>query len=261
MKKKLLLFLFALTISMFGYSQVTTSTLKGIVKDKDGPMLGAEVLVIHEPTGTKNGTITQDNGRFLLPNLRVGGPYTILVKFVGYQPVELKDVYLKLGETKNVEIFLKESASTLDEIVIKVKDDLKIAAKDKNGPVTSIGKNELEALPSITRSAEDFYRLEPSASGNSFGGRNDQYNNFSLNGTIFNNPFGLDAATPGGQSNAQPISLDAIEQIQVSTAPYHVTQSGFTGAAVNAVTKSGTNTFHGTAFGFYRNQDMTGKVN
>ena len=261
MKKKLLLFLFALTVSMFGYSQVTTSTLKGIVKDKDGPMLGAEVLVIHEPTGTKNGTITQDNGRFLLPNLRIGGPYTILVKFVGYQPVELKDVYLKLGETKNVEIFLKESASTLDEIVIKVKDDSKIAAKDKNGPVTSIGKNELEALPSITRSAEDFYRLEPSASGNSFGGRNDQYNNFSLNGTIFNNPFGLDAATPGGQSNAQPISLDAIEQIQVSTAPYHVTQSGFTGAAVNAVTKSGTNTFHGTAFGYYRNQDMTGKVN
>ncbi len=244
-----------------GISQVTTSKLKGLVKDKDGPMMGAEVMVIHEPTGTRNGTITQENGRFLLPNLRIGGPYTVIVKFVGYQPVELKDIYLKLGETKDIQVFLKESKNTLKEVVINVKDNSKVAAKDKNGPVTSIGHKELEALPSITRSAQDFYRLEPSASGNSFGGRNDQYNNFSLNGSIFNNPFGLDAATPGGQSNAQPISLDAIDQIQVSTAPYDVTQSGFTGAAVNAVTKSGTNTFHGTAFGYYRNQDMTGKVN
>ncbi len=244
-----------------GWAQVTTSKLKGIVKDAEGPMMGAEVLVIHVPTGTRNGTITQENGRFILPNLRIGGPYTIIVKYVGYQPVELNDIYLKLGETKSLDIFLKESSNALNEVVIKVKDDSKIAAKDKNGPVTSIGHRELEALPTISRSAEDFYRLEPSASGNSFGGRNDQYNNFSLNGTIFNNPFGLDAATPGGQSNAQPISLDAIDQIQVSTAPYDVTQSGFTGAAVNAVTKSGTNTFHGTAFGYYRNQDMTGKVN
>ncbi len=261
MKKRIILLTLFLTVITSGLAQVTTSKLKGIVKDKDGPMMGAEVMVVHEPTGTKSGTITQENGRFLLPNLRIGGPYTVIVKFVGYQPVELKDIYLKLGETKNLDIFLKESSNALDEVVINVKDNGKIAAKDKNGPVTSIGHKELEALPSISRSAEDFYRLEPSASGNSFGGRNDQYNNFSLNGTIFNNPFGLDAATPGGQSNAQPISLDAIDQIQVSTAPYDVTQSGFTGAAVNAVTKSGTNTFHGTAFGYYRNQDMTGKVN
>ncbi len=261
MKQKLgLLWLFLLVFST-GMAQVTTSTLKGLVKDKEGPMMGAEVMIIHLPTGTKNGTITQENGRFVLPNLRVGGPYKIVIKYVGYQPVELNDIYLKLGETKNIEVFLKESQDALNEIVITVKDNGQLAAKDKNGPVTSIGHRELEALPTISRSAEDFYRLEPSASGNSFGGRNDQYNNFSLNGTVFNNPFGLDAATPGGQSNAQPISLDAIDQIQVSTAPYDVTQSGFTGAAVNAVTKSGTNTFHGTVFGFYRNQDMTGKVN
>jgi hypothetical protein len=261
MKRKLTFFAIILLMISSGFAQVTTSKLKGIVKDKDGPMMGAEVLVIHTPTGTKNGTITQENGRFILPNLRIGGPYKIVVKFVGYQPVELDNIFLKLGETKAIEVYLKESKNTLKEVVINVKDNSKIAAKDKNGPVTSIGHKELEALPTITRSAEDFYRLEPTASGNSFGGRNDQYNNFSLNGTIFNNPFGLDAATPGGQSNAQPISLDAIDQIQVSTAPYDVTQSGFTGAAVNAVTKSGTNTFHGTAFGYYRNQDMTGKVN
>ena len=261
MKKKInLLIVFLLFIST-GFAQVTTSTLKGLVKDKEGPLMGAEILVVHEPTGTKNGTVTQENGRFILPNLRIGGPYTVTVKFVGYQPVELHNIYLKLGQTEKIDVFLQESKNTLNEIVINVKDNSKIAAKDKNGPVTSIGHKELETLPTISRSAKDFYRLEPSASGNSFGGRNDQYNNFSLNGTIFNNPFGLDAATPGGQSNAQPISLDAIDQIQVSTAPYDVTQSGFTGAAVNAVTKSGTNNFHGTAFGYYRNQNMTGNVN
>jgi len=261
MKQKLSLLALLLLFITTSFAQVTTSTLKGYVKDKDGPMMGAEVLVLHVPTGTKTGTVTQENGRFVVPNLRVGGPYKVVIKFVGYQPVELNNIYLKLGQTEKIEVFLKESSNALQEVVINVKDNGQVAAKDKNGPVTSIGHKELETLPTISRSAADFYRLEPSASGNSFGGRNDQYNNFSLNGTIFNNPFGLDAATPGGQSNAQPISLDAIDQIQVSTAPYDVTQSGFTGAAVNAVTKSGTNTFHGTVFGYYRNQDMTGAVN
>ncbi|HFX17745.1 MAG TPA: TonB-dependent receptor, partial [Flavobacteriales bacterium] len=261
MKRKFsLLMVLLLTISA-GWSQVTTSTLKGLVKDSQGPLMGAEVLIVHEPTGTKTGTITQENGRFIMPNLRVGGPYKIIIKYVGYQPVELNNIYLKLGEAEKIEVTLQESKDALKEVVINVQNNGQIAAKDKNGPVTSIGHKELETLPTISRSAKDFYRLEPSASGNSFGGRNDQYNNFSLNGTIFNNPFGLDAATPGGQSNAQPISLDAIDQIQVSTAPYDVTQSGFTGAAVNAVTKSGTNRYHGTVFGYYRNQDMTGAVN
>ena len=261
MKRKLF-YLFALLMFLTsGFSQVTTSTLKGIVKDKEGPLMGAEVLVIHVPTGTRAGAITQENGRFVLPNLRIGGPYKVEVKFVGYQPVVLENIFLKLGETKNLDIFMKDDNNALKEVVIKVKESAKTDVREKTGPETAIGHKELQALPSISRSAKDFYRLEPSASGNSFAGRNDQYNNFSLNGTVFNNPFGLDAATPGGQSNAQPISLDAIEQIQVSVAPYDVTQSGFTGAAVNAVTKSGTNTLHGTVFGFYRNQDMTGKVN
>jgi hypothetical protein len=130
---------------------------------------------------------------------------------------------------------------------------------DRTGAETNVGRRELTQLPTISRSAADFTRLEPTASNGSFGGRNDQFNNFSLDGAIFNNPFGLDAATPGGQTDAQPVSLDAIDQISVSTAPYDVTQSGFTGASVNAVTKSGTNDFSGTVYGFFRNQDMTGK--
>ncbi len=261
MKRKLTFFALLLLIVSSGFAQVTTSKIKGIVKDQNGPMLGAEVMVLHKPTGTKTGTITQENGRFILSNLRIGGPYKVVVKYVGYQPVEIDNIFLKLGETKNLSIDLIEEKNSLNAVVINLKDDGKKPSKERTGPATSIGHKELEALPTISRSAKDFYRLEPSASGNSFGGRNDQYNNFSLNGTIFNNPFGLDAATPGGQSNAQPISLDAIDQIQVSTAPYDVSQSGFTGAAVNAVTKSGTNHFHGTAFGYYRNQNMTGKVN
>ncbi len=254
-----------LTLSIFLWTlaataQVTTAKIKGLVTSSEGPVMGAEVMVVHEPTGTVTGTVTLENGRFLIPNLRVGGPYTVKVKYLGYKTVELKDIYLKLGETKNLEIKLEEAADKLDQVVINLKDKAQLDAKEKTGPVTSVGNRELQLLPTISRSAKDFYRLEPTASGNSFAGRNDQYNNFSLNGTIFNNPFGLDAATPGGQSNAQPISLDAIEQIQVSIAPYDVTQSGFTGAVINAVTKSGTNELHGTVFGFYRNKDLTGKV-
>ncbi|NQV78687.1 MAG: TonB-dependent receptor, partial [Lutibacter sp.] len=129
----------------------------------------------------------------------------------------------------------------------------------RTGAETSVGQRELTKLPTISRSASDFTRLDPSASSNgSFGGRNDQFNNFTLDGSIFNNPFGLDAATPGGQTGAQPVSLDAIEQISVATAPYDVTLSGFTGASVNAVTKSGTNKVSGTVYGFYRNEDFTG---
>lgn len=129
---------------------------------------------------------------------------------------------------------------------------------ERTGAATTVTNELINSLPTISRSASDYYRLTPMSDGNSFAGRNDQFNNFSLDGSIFNNPFGLDAATPGGQADAQPISLDAIEQIQVSIAPYDVTQAGFTGAGINAVTKSGTNEFHGTVYGFTRNDDLTG---
>lgn len=143
-------------------------------------------------------------------------------------------------------------------MVISVNRATSVFGSDRTGAETNVGRKELTTLPTISRSASDFTRLEPTASNGSFGGRNDQFNNFSLDGAIFNNPFGLDAATPGGQTDAQPVSLDAIDQIQVSTAPYDVTQSGFTGATVNTVTKSGSNKFKGTVYGFYRNEDLTG---
>ncbi len=259
MTKKLLtlLLLFA---SVWTWAQVTTSEIQGVVKDANGqPLPGAEVKVTHLPTGSVSGVVTQFNGSFTIPNLRVGGPYTLEVKFMGYKPAKVENIYLQLGKTYNVDVKLVEDSQTLKEVVISATKNPTFN-NDRTGSETNIDRRTIEALPSISRSAADYYRLEPSASNGSFAGRNDQFNNFSLDGTIFNNPFGLDAATPGGQSNAQPVSLDAIDQIQVAVAPYDVTLSGFTGASVNAVTKSGTNKFHGTVFGFFRNQAMTGKV-
>lgn len=240
-------------------AQTTTSSIKGIVKGSNAENLtGATIQAVHTPTGTRYSAVSNSDGRFNMLNMRVGGPYKVVVTFVGYQNQEINDVYLELGKTFGLDVLMKGESQILEEVKI-VTSKSKVFGSGRTGAETTIGRRELAALPSISRSAEDFTRLEPTASGGSFGGRNDQYNNYSLNGAIFNNPFGLDAATPGGQTDSQPISIDAIDQIQVATAPYDVTLSGFTGASVNAVTKSGSNEFHGTAYGYYRNQDLTGK--
>ncbi|MWB95046.1 TonB-dependent receptor [Flavobacterium sp. GA093] len=250
----LLIVVFSLTVTM---GQTTTSSIKGIVKSSSGELLpGATILAIHTPTGSKYSSLSNEDGRFSILNMRIGGPYKITVTFVGFQNQEYNDIYLDLGKVFNLDVLLADESQALEEVKVVSKN--KVFQSGRTGAETTIGRRELTALPTISRSAEDFTRLDPTASGGSFGGRNNKYNNYSLNGAVFNNPFGLDAATPGGQTGAQPISLDAIEQIQVATAPYDVTLSGFTGASVNAVTKSGTNEFHGTAYAFFRNEDMTG---
>ena len=259
MKKQLL---FSLLIIIFyvvtGFSQVTSSKIQGVVSDDTSVGLyGANIIAKHMPTGTVAGTMALESGRYSLPNLRVGGPYTITFSYVGFKTIEYTDVYLDLGNALDIDVQMVSESEQLEEVVI-TGGRSSIFNNNRTGAETSVGKRELTKLPTISRSASDFTRLDPSASGGSFGGRNDQFNNFTLDGSIFNNPFGLDAATPGGQTGAQPVSLDAIEQIQVSTAPYDVTLSGFTGASVNAVTKSGTNKVTGTVYGFFRNQDLTG---
>ena len=258
MKKLLIFFIFIFTCSL-SFSQVTTSSIKGVISDETNSGLpGANVVVVHTPTGTTYGAATDIDGRFNLVNLRVGGPYTVMVSYVGYNEQSFNNVVLTLGKTEVLSLALTPDSQQLDAVVITANNTKGVFGSDRTGAETNVGRKELTTLPTISRSASDFTRLEPTASNGSFGGRNDQYNNFSLDGAIFNNPFGLDAATPGGQTNAQPVSLDAIDQIQVSTAPYDVTQSGFTGASVNAVTKSGSNEFKGTVYSFYRNEDMTG---
>jgi len=243
------------------FSQVTTATLSGIVKDPKGtPLPGATVQVAFANAGIKQGLQTKSDGRFTVPNLRVGGPYTVTVTFMGYQENVTDNVYLELGLNNAVEIQLQEKAVELKNVVITGQST--VFDNKKTGASMNINSRTIRALPTISRSADDYLRLTPSASftynGLSFAGRNGQYNNFSLDGAVFNNPFGLDAPTPGGQTNAQPISLDAIDQIQVNIAPYDVTQAGFTGAGINTVTKSGDNNISGTVYGFYRNQSLTG---
>ncbi|MEZ4986514.1 MAG: TonB-dependent receptor [Saprospiraceae bacterium] len=252
--------LLTLVLVAFGFvlnAQITTATIAGSVSDKAGePLIGATVVALNTETGTEYGITTNEEGRFTLPNLRVGGPYTVTASYVGYSDDVKEGIYLALGQTARLDFDLDAGIEIQGVTVIGTVDPN--VNRDRTGVATLVGSTELTRLPTISRSASDYTRLTPSSDGNSFAGRNDQFNNFSLDGSIFNNPFGLDAATPGGQTDAQPISLDAIDQIQVNIAPYDVTQAGFTGAAVNAVTKSGTNTFKGSVFGFFRNQDMTG---
>jgi len=248
---------FCLAISSF--AQVTTASMRGTVSDESGQEIpSANVVAVHTPSGTSYGTITQLNGSFNIPNMRIGGPYTITVSFVGLKTQMDEGIHLQIGQKFKVNYVLKEEASELEEVVIKATNKNSIINSGRTGSSTNIGREEIKALPTISRSISDFTRLTPSADGNSFGGANNKMNNLTLDGSIFNNPFGLGGGTPGSQTNAQPISLDAIDQIQVDLAPYDVTSSGFTGASINAVTKTGTNEFHGTVFGFYRNQDMTG---
>jgi len=248
-----------LCLSLGISAQATTSAINGRVADSgDIGLIGATIQAVHTPTGTQYGTVASKDGYYTLNNLRVGGPYVITVTYLGYAAETIDAVVLKLGEKRSLDVTMAEDGETLDEIVVSARKN-NVINSDRTGAATQISSADLQRLPSISRSAADFTRLTPSAAdGGSFGGRNDQYNNFTLDGSIFNNPFGLDAATAGGQSNAQPISLDAIEQIQVNLAPYDVTQAGFTGAAINAVTKSGSNDFSGTVYGFFRNDDMTG---
>ncbi len=247
-----------LSFQLTSFSQVTTSSISGVVSDAKGnPLPGATVIAVHIPSGTKYGMTTRADGHYSLFNMRVGGPYSVQVSFVGYKNAVNEISKLDLAQKLVQNVTLADASSTLDEIVVKGDPQMN---NQRTGAATNISSEQLRSLPTITRSAADFTRLTPMAGdNNSFGGRNGQFNNFSVDGAIFNNPFGLDAATPGGQADAQPISLDAYDQIQVAIAPYDVTQAGFTGASVNAVTKSGTNTFHGTAFGLFRNQSMTGK--
>ena len=243
-------------------AQVTTATLSGIVSDPKGsPLESATVTVEFPEAGIKQTLVTKSDGRFTVPNLRVGGPYKVTVDHVSHQEAVTENIFLDLGQNNSIDVALKEKTQQLETVTITSGST--IFDSKRTGASTNINSRLLKALPTISRSADDFLRLTPSASatfnGLSFAGRNGQYNNFSLDGAVFNNPFGLDAPTPGGQTSAQPISLDAIDQIQVNIAPYDVTQAGFTGAGVNTVTKSGANTFYGTVYGFWRNQALTGK--
>lgn len=260
MKKSLLLKIVVIVLAFVGFigsanAQVTTSSMAGLIKDAKGPLPGASVKAIHTPSGTTYAVATNNDGRFSIGNMRVGGPYTIEISYIGFKTSKIQDIYLKLGDIYTLNYTLDDSGNTLSEVTISGTKPTGV--QQKTGASTNISNRDLATLPTISRSITDFTRLTPQANGNSFGGRDGRYNNIQVDGANLNNNFGLsNDPLPGGGS--QPISLDAYDQISVNIAPYDVRQAGFTGANISAVTKSGTNTFHGGAYGLYRDQSFLG---
>ncbi|SKB39489.1 Carboxypeptidase regulatory-like domain-containing protein [Parapedobacter luteus] len=256
MKKSLLMTSLMLIVISFVHAQVTTSSMTGSVSQVGGqPTAGATVKATHVPSGTVYTGTSTESGRFNLANMRVGGPYRVEVTYVGQSPEIYEDIFLQLGQPYVLNAILSDASTTLDEVVITASGAINV---NKTGAGTNVSTQQIENLPQISRSVTEFTRLTPQASGNSFAGRDARYNNLQIDGANFNNGFGLSSnPLPGG--NSQPISLDAIEEIQVNIAPFDVTQSGFTGAGINAVTRSGTNTFHGSVYGFFNNDYLTGR--
>lgn len=244
---------------MKAFAQETTSEIQGIVADEKGAGLqGATVVAEHQPTGTSYTTTTRKDGRYNLPNVRVGGPYEVKVTFVGFGEEKQSDITLPLGTTYKADFKLSPSSSTLTEVTIAATRSDKVFSKSRTGASEVISRQQIDRLPTINRSIQDFTRLTPTANGSSFAGRSGSYNNLTVNGANFNNTFGLSGSL-GGQTNSQPISIDALDQIQVNIAPYDVTLGNFTGAGINSVTKSGTNEFKGSLYTYWKNPDLTGR--
>ncbi|GAA4313805.1 carboxypeptidase regulatory-like domain-containing protein [Mucilaginibacter gynuensis] len=227
-----------------------------IVDSKQQTVPGATVVATHVPTGTKYSTATRADGRYNLPNLRVGGPYTIKVTFIGYAEFTQGDISLTLGEDYKLNATLSDNTVALKEVQVTGTQN-KIINNNRTGARETITRAQIDRLPTINRSLQDFTKLTPSANGNSFGGRSSSYNNVTVDGALLNNSFGL-SGTLGGQTNSQPISLDAVEQVQVDIAPFDVRQGFFTGAGVNTVTKSGTNEVKGSAYYYFRTPKVYG---
>ncbi|MBC7567663.1 MAG: TonB-dependent receptor [Pedobacter sp.] len=253
-----LLFVFVGSIAAVN-AQVTTSTLTGTIKDAKGALPGAGIKATHTPTGTVYSFTTNAEGRFNISNMRVGGPYTIELSYVGYQAEKVTDIFLKLGEPYVLNVVLTDNSSQLTEVVVNAKRDGTFSSK-KTGASTNISKEQLQNLPSLSRSLQDFTRLTPQANGNNFGGINNRFNGLTIDGAVNNDAFGLGSTgAPGGQAATNPISLDAIQEIQVVLAPFDVTNANAVGGGINAVTRSGTNKVEGSAYVFNRNENITGK--
>jgi hypothetical protein len=255
----LIMFVACLTFSVFekAHAQgVTTASVNGVITDSKGTIPGATIVVTHVPTGTVYSTVSRNDGRYNLLNLRVGGPYTFKVSFIGYKAFVVENITLSIGQDQKIDAKLEETSSTLKEVTVTAKQG-KVINSSRTGARETVNRTQIEELPTVNRSLSDFTKLTPSANGLNFGGRSSNFNNLTVDGALFNNSFGL-SGTLGGQTNSQPISLDAIDQIQVDIAPYDVRQGNFTGAGINTVVKSGTNEFKGTIYDYIRGTDLTG---
>jgi hypothetical protein len=244
-----------------GAQGVTTGQIAGIVVDQQQqPVAGASVIAIHEPSGTSYEATTRADGRFSIPNMRVGGPYTVTVAYTGsgsaaFEPTSVSDVVVNLGVATDLPLTVRPIA-VQETVTVTAQSDT-VFSSARTGAATSVSRTEIATLPTVSGRIGDLTRLTPQASGQSFGGQDNRLNNITVDGSYFNNSFGL-AGAPGERTGVAPISLEAIEQIQVNVAPFDVRQGNFVGAGVNTVTRSGTNRLTGSFYHRFRNEDFVG---
>jgi outer membrane receptor for ferrienterochelin and colicin len=265
LKRLLCLFLCSLAMGQFLNAQVTTSSATGFVKGDNGePLVGATVTVTHTPTGTVYNTQTKAQGKYDIGNLNPGGPYTFSISFVNFQTAKREDIYISLGENSKQDFVLSTRPDELSIVTVVASRQ----GQNKGGVETNITRDRIANLPTVGRNISDLLRTVPQAKLDrrnegaiAIAGQNNRYNAFYIDGALNNDVFGLAASgTNGGQANIPPISLDAIDQIQVSVSPWDASLSGFTGGGINAVTRSGTNTLGGSVYYLFRNQDLAGKT-
>ena len=244
----------ALFAGVAAYAQVTTSAIAGRITDtKGGVVPGAVVIAVHVPSGTTYHAVTGGEGRYAIQGMRPGGPYVVTVSLMGYEDAQVSDITLKLGETADVAPVMKEATLALEEAVVVAEGAFEAS---KTGAAQAITRRTIEEMPSISRGIADVTRINPFVrtdqnGGMSFAGASNKYNSFQIDGAMNNDVFGLtNNGANGGQAGTEPVSMETIDQIQVSIAPFDVRQSGFTGGSINAITKSGTNQFHGSVYGY-----------
>lgn len=235
-------------------AQITTSSLAGKVTADGEDVIGATVEAVHQPSGTRYNAVTNAKGMYTINGMRVGGPYQVSISYIGYETKKVTGITLQLGETYNLSTAMNEDAKVLGDVVVIGKGSK--FANEKTGAATNISNAEITNMPSISRSITDYTRLSPyGGNGMTFAGQDGRTANFTVDGASFNNNFGLSSNLPGG---GNPISIEAIEEMQVVISPFDVRQTGFIGGGVNAITKSGTNTFQGSAYIYHQNENMRG---
>lgn len=239
-------------------AQITTGTIAGTVSAAGGaPVAGASVIAVHEASGTRYGAVTRADGRFSIPGMRVGGPYRITVSHIGFEPREVGNVTVTLGVSTDIGIAVQERAVAVEGITVTGERREAIMSPDRTGAATTVRREEIQAVPTITGRIESVTRLTPQSSGMSFAGQDSRLNNITIDGSYFNNSFGL-GNTPGDRTGVAPVSLQAIEQVQVNVAPFDVRHGRFVGAGINSVTRSGTNEMRGSLYYQFRDQDLVG---